>query len=115
MASEQHLTYLNESLDLNLTGAVRERPAGDFSVDLVAEDEDGETHHVRDRNWCKNGNMDRVPRACCRNRLAQYLIQRGVLHGELANDAWPGEGARRSITYCDSTQSNDLLTAFFQK
>jgi hypothetical protein len=40
---QNNIDILNESLDLNLTGAERERPAGDFSVDLVAEDEDGGT------------------------------------------------------------------------
>ena len=40
---QNNIDTLNESLDLNLAGAERERPAGDFSVDLVAEDEDSGT------------------------------------------------------------------------
>lgn len=38
---EQNLDVLNEVLGLNLIGAEREKGAGDFSVDLVAEDESG--------------------------------------------------------------------------
>jgi hypothetical protein len=38
---QNNIDVLSESLELNLTGAQRERPAGNFSVDLVAEDEDG--------------------------------------------------------------------------
>ena len=40
---QNNIEVLNESLELNLLGANRERSAGDFSVDLVAEDEDGGT------------------------------------------------------------------------
>jgi len=40
MASRQHRGF-NEPLDLSLSNAEREQSAGDFNVDLVAEDEDG--------------------------------------------------------------------------
>lgn len=38
---QENLDVLNEVLDINLLGAERERSAGTFSVDLVAEDESG--------------------------------------------------------------------------
>ena len=38
---ENNIDILNESLDLNLSNAEREREAGAFSVDLVAEDDKG--------------------------------------------------------------------------
>ncbi len=38
---QENLDILNEVLDLSLTVAEREQPAGDFSVDLVAEDDSG--------------------------------------------------------------------------
>ena len=38
---EQNIDILNESLDISLSGAEREKAAGAFSVDLVAEDDDG--------------------------------------------------------------------------
>lgn len=40
---EQNVDVLNEVLDFNLVSAEREQAAGDFSVDLVGEDEDGQT------------------------------------------------------------------------
>jgi hypothetical protein len=39
---QENLEILNESLDITLSNAERERSAGDFSVDLVAEDEAGD-------------------------------------------------------------------------
>jgi len=38
---QENLDLLNEVIDLSLSGAEREQPAGSFSVDLVAEDEGG--------------------------------------------------------------------------
>ncbi len=38
---EQNLDVLNEILDINLSNAEREKNAGSFNVDLVAEDENG--------------------------------------------------------------------------
>lgn len=38
---EENIDVLNEAIDLSLTTAEREQPAGDFNVDLVAEDEAG--------------------------------------------------------------------------
>ena len=38
---QDNIEVLNEPLDLSLSNAEREQSAGDFSVDLVAEDEDG--------------------------------------------------------------------------
>lgn len=40
---EDNVEILNEVIDLNVTVAEREKTAGSFSVDLVAEDEDGGT------------------------------------------------------------------------
>lgn len=38
---EENVDVLNEVIDLNLAGAERERTVGDFSLDLVAEDDAG--------------------------------------------------------------------------
>ena len=38
---EENIDVLNDCLDITLTNAEREQSAGDFSVDLVAEDESG--------------------------------------------------------------------------
>lgn len=40
---EDNTDVLNEVLDFNLVSVEREKAAGDFSVDLVGEDEDGQT------------------------------------------------------------------------
>jgi uncharacterized protein DUF4268 len=60
---------LNEALDLNLTGADRERAAGDFSVDLVAEDEDGGTVVIE--NQLERSNHDHI------GKLITYLTAIG--------------------------------------
>ena len=38
---EENIDVLNDCLDITLTNAEREQSAGDFSVDIVAEDESG--------------------------------------------------------------------------
>mgnify|MGYP000058931851 CR=1 FL=1 len=38
---QENIDVLNDALDLSLTTAEREQPAGDFNVDLLAEDEAG--------------------------------------------------------------------------
>lgn len=40
---EENIEILNEVIDLEIAGAEREKAAGDFSVDLVAEDRQGGT------------------------------------------------------------------------
>lgn len=40
---EENIDVLNDALDLSLSSAEREKSAGDFSVDLVADDADGNT------------------------------------------------------------------------
>jgi hypothetical protein len=62
---QNNIEVLNESLDLNLLGANRERSAGDFSVDLVAEDEDGGTVVIE--NQLEKSNHDHL------GKLITYL------------------------------------------
>ena len=40
---QENLDILNDTLDLELTSAEREQAAGSFSIDLVAENNDGQT------------------------------------------------------------------------
>lgn len=40
---QDHLDVLSEALDIELNSAEREQPVGDFSVDLVAQDDQGRT------------------------------------------------------------------------
>ncbi len=67
---EKNIDVLNEALDLNLTGADRERAAGDFSVDLVAEDEDGGTVVIE--NQLDKSNHDHL------GKLITYLTNIGA-------------------------------------
>ena len=67
---QNNIEVLNETLDLNLTGADRERPAGDFSVDLVAEDEDGGTVVIE--NQLEKSNHDHL------GKLITYLTAIGA-------------------------------------
>jgi hypothetical protein len=55
---QNNIEVLNESLDLNLQGAARERAAGDFSVDLVAEDGNGGTVVIE--NQLEKSNHDHL-------------------------------------------------------
>jgi hypothetical protein len=65
-----NLDELNESLDLNLIAADRERPAGDFNVDLVAEDENGGTVVIE--NQLEKSNHDHL------GKLVTYLTAIGA-------------------------------------
>jgi uncharacterized protein DUF4268 len=67
---QNNIEVLNESLDLNLLGANRERSAGDFSVDLVAEDEDGGTVVIE--NQLEKSNHDHL------GKLITYLTALGA-------------------------------------
>ena len=62
---QNNIDILNESLNLNLLGANRERSAGDFSVDLVAEDESGGTVVIE--NQLEKSNHDHL------GKLITYL------------------------------------------
>jgi hypothetical protein len=67
---QNNIEVLNESLDLNLLGATRERSAGDFSVDLVAEDENGGTVVIE--NQLEKSNHDHL------GKLITYLTALGA-------------------------------------
>lgn len=67
---QNNIEVLNETLDFNLTGADRERAAGDFSVDLVAEDEDGGTVVIE--NQLEKSNHDHL------GKLITYLTAIGA-------------------------------------
>jgi len=67
---QNNLDVLNEALDLNLLSADRERPAGDFSVDLVAEDENGATVVIE--NQLEKSNHDHL------GKLITYLTAMGA-------------------------------------
>ena len=67
---ENNIDVLNEALDFNLTGAERERAAGDFSVDLVAEDENGATVVIE--NQLEKSNHDHL------GKLITYLAAIGA-------------------------------------
>src|SRR6185437_1622691 len=62
---ENNIEILNESLDFNQVGANREKSAGDFSVDLVAEDENGGTVIIE--NQLEKSNHDHL------GKLVTYL------------------------------------------
>ena len=67
---QNNIEVLNESLDLNLLAANRERSAGDFSVDLVAEDENGGTVIIE--NQLEKSNHDHL------GKLITYLTALGA-------------------------------------
>jgi len=70
---QNNIDILNEALDLNLVGAERERAAGDFNVDLVAEDEGGGTVVIE--NQLEKSNHDHL------GKLLTYLSAMGAKAG----------------------------------
>jgi hypothetical protein len=63
---QQNLDVLNDCIDLTLTNADREAGAGEFSVDLVAEDESG--NKVIIENQLEKSNHDHL------GKLITYLV-----------------------------------------
>ena len=62
---QENIEVLNESLGLSLTNADREQPAGDFSIDLVAEEDAG--GHVIIENQLERSDHDHL------GKLLTYL------------------------------------------
>lgn len=67
---QDNIDILNEVLDLSLSSAESERSAGDFSVDLVAEDESG--NPVIIENQLEKSNHDHL------GKLITYLVAIGA-------------------------------------
>jgi hypothetical protein len=66
----ENIDALNDTLNLSLANAERERAAGDFSVDLVAEDESGDPVIVE--NQLEKSDHDHL------GKLLTYLVARGA-------------------------------------
>ena len=62
---QENIDELNSALDLNLVNVDRERETGDFSIDLVAEDEGGGTVIIE--NQLEKSNHDHL------GKLITYL------------------------------------------
>ncbi|MEA5391155.1 DUF4268 domain-containing protein [Cyanobium gracile UHCC 0139] len=67
---QHNIDVLNDSLDLNLITADREQAAGSFSIDLVAEDEDGITYVIE--NQLEKSDHDHL------GKLITYLTARSA-------------------------------------
>lgn len=67
---EENIDVLNSTIDLSLSIVEREQPAGDFSVDLVAEDESGAPVIIE--NQLERSNHDHL------GKLITYLTQIGA-------------------------------------
>ena len=67
---EENIDVLNNAIDLSLSIVEREQAAGDFSVDLVAEDESGDPVIIE--NQLERSNHDHL------GKLITYLTQIGA-------------------------------------
>jgi len=67
---EENIGVLNDALDLNLVNVDRERAAGDFSIDLVAEDDGGRTIIIE--NQLEKSNHDHL------GKIITYLTAMGA-------------------------------------
>ena len=65
---QENLDILNDALDLELTSAEREQAAGSFSIDLVAENNDGQIVIIE--NQLEKSNHDHL------GKLITYLTAR---------------------------------------
>ena len=65
---QENLDILNDTLDLELTSAEREQAAGSFSIDLVAENNDGQIVIIE--NQLEKSNHDHL------GKLITYLSAR---------------------------------------
>ena len=63
---EENVDVLNEATDLQLSGVEREQAVGAFSVDLIAEDEDGRPVVIE--NQLEKSNHDHL------GKLLTYLV-----------------------------------------
>ena len=99
---ENNLEVLNESLDLNLISAEREKSAGYFSVDLVAEDENGGTVVIE--NQLEKSNHDHL------GKLITYLTAM-----EAGKAVWIVSNPRpehvKAIAWLNETSSADFYMA----
>jgi len=74
---EDNLEELNDILDFNLSNVEREKAAGDFSVDLVAEDDSGSTVVIE--NQLEKSNHDHLGKiitylTCLEARAAIWIV-----------------------------------------
>ena len=67
---ERNIDVLNDAIDLSLSNVKREQPAGDFSIDLVVEDESG--NPVIIENQLERSNHDHL------GKLITYLTAIGA-------------------------------------
>jgi hypothetical protein len=67
---QENITVLNDALDLNLVNVDRERATGDFSIDLVAEDDGGGTVIIE--NQLEKSNHDHL------GKIITYLTGMGA-------------------------------------
>src|SRR2546427_9279425 len=67
---QENIDVLNSALDLNLVNVDRERETGDFSIDLVAEDDGGGTVIIE--NQLEKSNHDHL------GKLVTYLTGMGA-------------------------------------
>lgn len=67
---QENIGVLNDALDLNLVNVDREKAAGDFSVDLVAEDDGGRTIIIE--NQLEKSNHDHL------GKIITYLTGMGA-------------------------------------
>ncbi|MDD5453430.1 MAG: DUF4268 domain-containing protein [Candidatus Bipolaricaulis sp.] len=92
---QDNLDVLNAATDLSLTSAERERDAGDFSVDLVAEDEQGNTVVIE--NQLDRSNHDHL------GKLITYLTALDARTGVwIVSDPRPEHV--RAITWLNETR-----------
>lgn len=87
---EDNVDVLFEATGLQLTGVEREQPAGDFSVDLIARDQDGDAVVIE--NQLERSDHDHL------GKLITYLVglqaRRAVWIGPRCSDT--REAAQRS-------------------
>src|SRR5215472_2565759 len=92
---ENNIGVLNDALDLNLVNVDRERAAGSFSIDLVAEDEGGGTVIIE--NQLEKSNHDHLGKLItyltALNAKAPIWLVYDPRHEHVAAVAWLNESS----------------------
>ena len=99
---QENVDILNDALNLSLSGAERERAAGDFSVDLVAEDDNG--NPVVIENQLEKSDHDHL------GKLLTYLVAVGA-----KTAVWivsePRNEHVRAVSWLNESSSADFYLA----
>ena len=113
---ENNIDELNNAIDLSLSIVEREHPAGDFSVDLVAEDESGNSVIIE--NQLKRSDHDHLGKLITyltkKDAKAAIWIVKEARHEHIGAISWLNESSSGSFYLIGVTQL-DLVCKWVER